>query len=46
MLGTSTAWKTIMEDAATTINQSEPGIFDVRSGSEKKSLEGTPYNEW
>lgn len=24
----------------------EPGIFDVRSGSDKMSLDGTPYNEW
>ncbi len=24
----------------------EPGIIDVRSGSEEISLEGTPYSEW
>jgi general secretion pathway protein G len=24
----------------------ESGIFDVKSGSERISLEGTPYNEW
>lgn len=24
----------------------EPGIFDVRSGSDRLSLDGTPYNEW
>jgi general secretion pathway protein G len=35
-----------MEDALTSVNQTEPGIFDVRSGSEKTSLEGTPYSEW
>ena len=40
------SWKIIMEDASNTVNQSEPGIFDVRSGSEKTSLEGTPYSEW
>jgi general secretion pathway protein G len=39
-------WTTIMEDAVSSVNQTEPGIFDVRSKSEKKSLEGTPYNEW
>ena len=44
--GTADSWKTIMEDASNTVNQSEPGIFDVRSGSDKISLEGTPYSEW
>jgi general secretion pathway protein G len=39
-------WTTIQEDAITSVNQTEPGIFDVRSKSDKKSLEGTPYNEW
>ena len=39
-------WKIIMEDASNTVNQSEPGIFDVRSTSEKTSLEGTPYSDW
>jgi hypothetical protein len=36
----------IMEDASNTVNQSEPGISDVRSSSDKTSLEGTPYSEW
>jgi general secretion pathway protein G len=39
-------WQTIMEDAMSSVNQTEPGIFDVRSKSDKKSLEGSPYNEW
>ncbi len=39
-------WTTIQEDAITSVNQTEPGIFDVRSKSDKKSLEGTAYNEW
>lgn len=39
-------WVVVMEDAVTSVNQMEPGIFDVHSKSEKKSLEGTPYNEW
>jgi general secretion pathway protein G len=44
--GSNQTWKTIMEDALTSVNQTEPGIFDVRSGSDKTSLEGTPYSEW
>jgi general secretion pathway protein G len=39
-------WKLVMEDAVTSVSQTEPGIFDVRSLSEAKSLEGTPYSEW
>ncbi len=44
--GTDQSWRVIMEDALTSVNQTEPGIFDVRSGSDLKSLEGTPYAEW
>jgi general secretion pathway protein G len=39
-------WRTIMEDAMSATSQNEPGIWDVRSGSDQKSLEGTPYTEW
>ena len=46
MTGTADSWRVIMEDAGNTVNQSEPGIFDIRSGSDKTSLEGTPYSEW
>jgi general secretion pathway protein G len=44
--GNNNSWKVIMEDASASASQSEPGIFDVRSSSEKSSLEGTPYSEW
>jgi len=44
--GSNQSWKIVMEDALTSVNQTEPGIFDVRSGSDKTSLEGTPYSEW
>ena len=42
----SSEWKIIMEDAMTSVNQTEPGIFDVQSTADKTSLEGTPYAEW
>ncbi len=45
--GSNTSWKIIMEDATTSVNQTEPGIFDVRSGADRTSpLEGTAYSEW
>jgi general secretion pathway protein G len=39
-------WITVMEDALTAVDQTEPGIWDVRSRSDLKSSEGTPYSEW
>ena len=30
MTGTNQTWRTIMEDASQSVNQSEPGIFDVK----------------
>ena len=39
-------WITIMEDALTAVDQTEPGIWDVRSRSDQKSLSGTPYSDW
>src|SRR6185312_6705234 len=33
-------WKVIMEDAMESVDQNEPGVFDVKSGSDKTSLEG------
>ncbi len=46
MTGNNTSWKVVMEDALTMVNQTEPGIYNVFSGSDKTSSEGTPYNEW
>jgi general secretion pathway protein G len=44
--GSDSTWKVIMEDSVSSVNQTEPGIFDVASGSDKTSLEGTPYADW
>ena len=44
--GSNRTWRVVMEEAMASVNQSEPGIFDVRSGSDQTSLEGTPYSEW
>jgi general secretion pathway protein G len=46
MTNSADTWKPIMEDAQSSVSQNEPGLFDVRSGSDKTSLEGTPYSEW
>ena len=44
--GDNRSWKIVMEDSLTMVNQTEPGIFNVFSSSNKISLEGTPYSEW
>jgi general secretion pathway protein G len=44
--GNADSWKLIMEDASNAANQTEPGIWDVRSGADGTSLEGSPYSEW
>ena len=46
MLASSQSWKIVMEDATQAVNQDAPGIFDVRSGSDKLGLDGTPYADW
>jgi len=45
MTGSNTTWRIIMEEASQSVNQSEPGIFDVKSGSDKIGLDGIPYSE-
>jgi general secretion pathway protein G len=44
--GSNDTWKIIMEDAGQSVNSTDPGIFDVRSGSPKTGLDGTAYSEW
>jgi general secretion pathway protein G len=46
MTGSNDSWKTIMEDPGQSVDQNEPGLWDVKSGSDKMSLEGTPYSDW
>jgi general secretion pathway protein G len=46
MTGNNSSWATIMEDPNTAASANEPGIFDVKSGSDKTSLDGTPYADW
>src|ERR1041385_6127707 len=46
IVGNNTSWRIIMEQPMLSVSQTEPGIFDVKSASDAKSLEGTPYSEW
>lgn len=42
----SNSWHTIMEDALQSVNQTEPGIFDVKSESDKTGLDGVAYADY
>lgn len=44
--GSDQTWVAVTEDALTAVDQNEPGIFDVRSGAQGQSLDGTAYSEW
>jgi general secretion pathway protein G len=46
MTNSDQTWKLIMEDTPIGGSTSTPGIFDVRSGSDKTSLDGTAYADW
>jgi general secretion pathway protein G len=43
--GSNQTWRTVMEEASQSVSQSEPGIFDVKSGSDKMGLDGVAYSE-
>lgn len=42
----SETWQVVQEDVLTSIDQTQPGITDVHSGSDLTSSEGTAYNTW
>jgi len=44
--GSDQTWRIIMEDTPVGGNNSAPGIFDVKSGSDKTALDGTQYSDW
>jgi general secretion pathway protein G len=46
MTGSNQTWRTVMEDASQSVNQTEPGIFDIKSGSDKIGTDGTSYSDW
>jgi general secretion pathway protein G len=39
-------WVTVQEDTLMAIDQTEPGIVDVHSGSSTTSTDGSTYNSW
>jgi general secretion pathway protein G len=42
----STTWQTVQEDTMMAIDQTQPGITDVHSGSNLTATDGTAYSSW
>jgi len=40
------SWQIVPAEPDPANPSSEPGIFDVKSGSDRTALDGTPYAEW
>lgn len=39
-------WQTTMSEVDASNPSAQPGIFDIKSGSERTALDGTPYANW
>jgi general secretion pathway protein G len=46
MTDSADTWQTVPAEPDPSNTSAEPGIFDVKSGSERMALDGTPYTEW
>lgn len=46
MTHSATTWVTATSDVLESVDQSEPGINDVHSGSEQQGSNGQPYSSW
>ena len=44
--GSDRTWKIDTEDTLSAVDQTQPGISNVHSGSSLRSLEGNAYSEW
>lgn len=46
MTHSETTWVTDSSDSLSSVDQTEPGITDVHSGSQEEGSDGRPYSEW
>jgi general secretion pathway protein G len=46
MTQSSTTWVTASSDSMHSLDQTDPGIDDVHSGSDENGSDGQPYNTW
>ena len=46
MTQSTTSWETVQAEPDPTNLTAEPGVYNVKSGSEGQALDGSKYNEW
>jgi general secretion pathway protein G len=46
MTHSSTTWVTSTDDTLQNVDQTDPGVNDVHSGSEQTGSDGQPYSSW
>jgi general secretion pathway protein G len=39
-------WQTVLSELDPANPSAQPGIYDVKSGSDRVALDGTPYSDW
>ena len=46
MTKSTSSWVTDSSDELTSLDETDPGINDVHSGSDEQGSDGRPYSEW
>jgi general secretion pathway protein G len=46
MTHNNTTWVTATDDTLQSVDQTDPGINDVHSGSSENGSDGEPYSQW
>jgi general secretion pathway protein G len=46
MTALNTTWVPTMDDTLQNVDQTDPGLTDVHSGSDQAGSDGEPYNTW
>jgi general secretion pathway protein G len=46
MTNSRDTWQTVQEDTLVSVDQEQPGITDVHSGSSSIGSDGTAYSQW
>ena len=44
--GSAESWQTVPAEPQPGNVTAEPGVYDVKSGSDRMAIDGSPYNEW
>ena len=42
----ATTWQTVLSELDAANPSAQPGIYDVKSGSERQAIDGTQYSDW